>query len=116
MSKTNQKKGLDINVTSFITAIIIIFALMCGTYLLTFVVPSGEYARIVDANGDLVIDTASGFQYIEGNMPFWKWILSPLLVLVAEGSGTILAVIAFLLVIGGVFNGLDHCGLMRKEK
>ena len=113
MSETNQKKGLDINAKSFITAIIIIFALMCGTYALTFVIPSGEYARIVDANGDIVLDTASGFQYVEGGMPFWKWILSPVLVLVAEGSGTILAVIAFLLVIGGVFNGLDKCGLMQ---
>ena len=113
MSETNQKKGLDISAASFITAMIIIFALMCGTYALTFVVPSGEYARIVDANGDTVLDTASGFQYVEGGMSFWKWILSPFLVLVAEGSGTILAVIAFLLVIGGVFNGLDKCGLMQ---
>ena len=113
MSNRNENKGLDINVKSFITAIIIIFALMCGTYLLTFVVPSGEYARMIDANGDTVIDTAAGFQYVEGGMPFWKWLLSPILVLTAEGSGTIIAVIAFLLVIGGVFNGLDKCGLMK---
>ncbi len=113
MSDSKQNKGLDINVKSFITAIIIIFALMCGTYLLTFVVPSGEYARMIDANGDTVIDTAAGFQYVEGGMPFWKWLLSPILVLTAEGSGTIIAVIAFLLVIGGVFNGLDKCGLMK---
>ena len=113
MNGENEKKGLDVNVKSFITAIIIIFALMCGTYLLTFIIPSGEYARMMDANGDMVIDTAAGFQYVEGGMPFWKWVLSPILVLAAEGSGTILAVIAFLLVIGGVFNGLDQCGLMK---
>ena len=113
MNGGNEKKGLDVNVKSFITAIIIIFALMCGTYLLTFIIPSGEYARMMDANGDMVIDTAAGFQYVEGGMPFWKWALSPILVLAAEGSGTILAVIAFLLVIGGVFNGLDQCGLMK---
>lgn len=113
MSNANENKGLDINVKSFITAIIIIFALMCGTYLLTFIVPSGEYARMLDVNGDTVIDTAAGFQYVEGGMPFWKWLLSPILVLTAEGSGTIIAVIAFLLVIGGVFNGLDKCGLMK---
>ena len=113
MNGGNEKKGLDVNVKSFITAIIIIFALMCGTYLLTFIIPSGEYARMMDANGDMVIDTAAGFQYVEGGMPFWKWALSPILVLAAEGSGTILAVFAFLLVIGGVFNGLDQCGLMK---
>ena len=113
MSGANQKKGLDVNAKMFITAMVIIFALMCATYVLTFLVPSGEYARMVDANGDTVIDTAGGFQYVEGGMPFWKWILSPFLVLVAEGSGTILGVIAFLLVIGGVFNGLEKCGLMQ---
>lgn len=113
MADTSEKKGLDINVKSFITAIIIIFALMCATYILTFFIPGGEYARIMDANGDTVIDTASGFQYVDGGIPFWKWLLSPLLVLTAEGSGTIIAVIIFLLVIGGVFNGLEKCGLMK---
>jgi len=112
-NSTNEKKGLDINVKSFITAIVIIFALMCLTYLLTFVIPGGEYARTTDANGDTVIDTVNGFSYVSGGIPFWKWILSPFLVLAAEGSSTIIAVIVFLLVIGGVFNGLDKCGLMK---
>ena len=68
MNDSNQKKGLDINAKSFITAMIIIFVLMCATYVLTFIVPSGEYARMVDAHGDTVIDTASGFQYVEGGL------------------------------------------------
>ena len=41
MSKEKQKEGLDVNVKSFITAIAIIFTLMCATYALTFVIPSG---------------------------------------------------------------------------
>ena len=45
-------------------------------------------------------------------MPFWKWILSPILVLGAEGGGLIAAILAFLLVIGGVFQSLDERGLM----
>lgn len=31
----------------------------------------------------------------------------------ASGSGTLIAVIVFLIVIGGVFNSLDRCGLMK---
>lgn len=108
-----QKKGLNISVKSFVTAIVIIFVLMIMTYLLTFIIPSGEFARTVDANGDTVIDTAAGFTYVEGGIPFWKWLLSPLLVLTANGSGTIIAVIAFLLVVGGVFNSLEKSGLMK---
>ena len=83
-----EEKGLNVSAKSFITAIGIIFGLMIMTYILTFIIPGG---------------------YI----PFWKWIASPVLVLTAEGSGTILAVVAFLLVIGGVFNALDKSGIMK---
>ena len=109
----DNKKGLNISVRSFITAIAVIFALMVIAYVLTLVVPGGSYARIEDANGNLVLDTVSGFSHVEGGIAFWKWLLSPLLVLGASGSGTLIAVIVFLLVIGGVFNSLDQCGLME---
>ena len=111
--KKEEKKGLNISAKSFISAIIIIFLLMVVTYGLTFLVPGGEYARTLDANGNSVIDTAKGFSYVEGGIPFWKWILSPILVLGAEGSGSLIAVIIFLLVVGGVFNSLEKCGLMK---
>lgn len=83
------------------------------TYILTLIVPGGEYARTVDANGNTIIDTAGGFRYVTGGLPFWKWLLSPFLVLGAEGNGTVIAVMVFLLVIGGVFNSLNCCGLMQ---
>lgn len=108
-----QNKGLDISVKSFIVAIAIILGLMIVTYIMTFILPGGEYARTLDANGNMIIDTDAGFRYVDGGLPFWKWILSPFLVLGAEGSGTIIAVIVFLLVIGGVFNALNECGLMN---
>ena len=106
------KKGLNINVKSFFAAILIIFLLMVLSYILTFVIPGGEYTRVPDANGNQIVDTAAGFRYVDGGIPFWKWILSPVLVLAAEGNGTLIAVIAFLLVVGGVFNSLEKSGLM----
>lgn len=88
MSKQSEKTGLNISVKSFITAIVVIFILMVLTYGLTFIIPGG-------------------------GIPFWKWALSPVLVLGADGNVSLIAVIAFLLVIGGVFNCLDKCGLMK---
>lgn len=88
MSKTTEKKGLNISAKSFVTAIGVIFVLMLLTYGLTFVVPGGR-------------------------IPFWKWILSPVLVLGSEDNVSLIAVLIFLLVIGGVFNCLDKCGLMK---
>lgn len=111
--KRDNSGGINIGARSFLIAIGIIFVLMVATYILTLVVPGGEYARITDASGNTVIDTEAGFRYVDGGIPFWKWILSPLLVLGAEGSGTIIAVLVFLLVIGGVFNSLTACGMMN---
>jgi len=113
MEKAKEKKGLSVSVKSFITAIIVIFALMVVTYVLTFIIPGGRYERITDENGNQLINTAGGFTTVEGGLPFWKWILSPFLVLGAEGSFTIIAIIIFLIVIGGIFTCLDHSGLMK---
>ena len=103
------KQGLNVGVKSFIGAIIVIFALMVVSYGLTFLIPGGTYARLSDGT----IDTAAGFTALQGGLPFWKWVLSPVLVLGASGGGTLIAVIAFLLVIGGVFGCLEKCGLMQ---
>ncbi len=113
MGNAKEKKGMNISLKSFITALIVIFALMVVTYVLTFVIPGGRYDRIEDTNGNMIIDPNGAFQNVEGGLPFWKWILSPFLVLGAEGSFTIIAIIAFLLVIGGIFTCLDRSGLMK---
>ena len=112
MQKEN-KKGLDVSTKSFLTAIAVILVLMIATYILTLVIPSGSYTRIEDANGNAVIDTDGEFSYVDGGIPLWKWLLSPILVLGASGSGALIAVIAFLIVIGGIFNSLEKCGLIR---
>ena len=104
---------LNIQVRSFLTAIAVILALMVMTYALTFFIPGGVYARTVDEAGHTVIDVEGGFSYVDGGLPLWKWLLSPILVLGAEGGGLIAAILVFLLVIGGVFSALDECGLMR---
>ena len=111
MTEDKSKKGLGISTKSFIVALVIIFILMCITYAVTFIVPGGQYDRI-EENGQEIIVTDS-FEYKEGGIPFWKWLLSPFLVLGAEGAATIIAVIIFLLLVGGVFNALDKSGMMK---
>ena len=88
MEKKREKPKMEASVKSFITAILVIFAMMVLTYALTFMIPGG---------------------YI----PFWKWILSPILVLFTEDSGSMIAIIALLVVLGGVFNSLDKFGILR---
>jgi len=109
----HKPNSLSVSTRSFLTALLVIFLLMVAAYILTLYIPSGAYTRIPDAQGNMMIDTSSEFSYLEGGIPFWKWLLSPLLVLTASGNGTLIAVIIFLLVIGGVFNALDACGLIQ---
>ena len=113
MSNKTEKKGLNVSVKSFAGAIAVILALMIFTYALTFFIPGGEYARTLDADGNTIIDAEGGFSYVDGGLPLWKWLLSPVLVLGADGGGMMIAIIVFLLVIGGVFNSLDADGLMK---
>lgn len=113
MNTPSKEKGLNVSVRSFVTAIIVILALMVLTYVLTLIVPSGEFQRIEDENGNLIIGSVDDYSPVDGGIPFWKWLLSPFLVLGASGNGALIAVIAFLLVIGGIFNSLDKCGLIR---
>ena len=88
MRKNKEKRKMEASVKSFITAIAVIFVMMVLTYALTFIIPGG---------------------YI----PFWKWILSPVLVLFTEDAGSLIAIIALLIGLGGVFNTLDKFGILR---
>lgn len=102
---------MSISVKSFLSAIIMLAVLMILTYLLTFFVPGGAYERQFADGQEQVI--AGTFHYTEGKISFWKWLFSPLLVLGAKGGGTVIAIIIFLLVIGGIFHCMDKSGLME---
>ena len=98
MQKT-ENKGLNISVRSFIMAIIVIFELMVASYMLTFLVPGGSYTRVLDDSGNWIIDTGAPFSYVEGGIPFWKWLLSPVLILGASGGGTLIELAVSMFVI-----------------
>lgn len=88
MKRKKEKGTLEASAKSFITAIAVIFVMMILTYALTFIIPGGE-------------------------IPFWKWALSPVMVLSGEDSGSLIAIIVLLVVLGGVFNSLDKFGILR---
>ena len=68
------KKSNDtsqISARSFATAIIVIFALMIATYVLTLTVPSGEYARITDADGNVSKAKVKSIEGLSAEMLDW---------------------------------------------
>ena len=88
MTEKKNETAIGASVKSFITAIIVIFIMMVLTYILTFIIPGG-------------------------GIPFWKWALSPVLVLFGEDNGSLIAIIMLLVVLGGAFNSLDKFGVLR---
>ena len=83
---TQEKKHLNVSVRSFLAAIVVLLILMVGTYALTFLIPAGAYTRVPDAAGNPVLDPGS-FTPVNGGLPFWKFLLSPFLVLGSDGGG-----------------------------
>lgn len=97
----SKNKFESIGIKSYISSIVIILCLMIATYAMTFVMPAGQYV---------------GEQYAvleDVSFPFYRFILSPILVLGSDGNAMLIAVLAFLLVIGGVFETLTKCNFME---
>jgi len=108
--ENQSKRVFNVGMRSFIVALIILFFLMALTYALTFLLPAGQYERVVTDGTESIV--AGTYHSVAGGLPLWRWLLSPFLALGATGSGTVIAIIAFLLVIGGAFNAMDECGVL----
>ena len=108
-----ESKGIHMEKKSFLISFLFIFLMMVGVYILTLVVPGGQYPRVPDANGNMIIDMKGEFTSVQGGLPFWKWLASPILVLFAPGASTLIMVIGFLLMVGGLFNALTERGIIR---
>ena len=102
MSEEKSKNKLDsISLKSYLSSILIIVCLMIVTYALTFVMPAGQYTG----------ETYSVREDV--SFPFYRFLLSPILVLGADGNTMLIAILVFLLVIGGVFEALTRCNFME---
>ena len=112
MSEQNNT-GLRIGKRAIMLSVFFMFLIMVIAYVLTLVIPGGEFARATDAEGHRIVDVSAGYTEVPGGIPFWKWLLSPVLILGAEGSGTLIAILLFLLLIGGLFNALTEQGIMK---
>ena len=108
-----QKAGAQISRKAFAQSVIILFVLMMITGVLTLVIPAGRYIRTEQA-GREVIDPQS-FQFIERpDYPFWRWFTAPLEVLATPDGVLVMVIIGFILMVGGAFAILDHCGIMQE--
>lgn len=101
-----DKAGLAISARAFVTAVVIILILMIAAYVATFFVGGMTYTE--GETGEYVFSSTG-----VNPLPWWKFLLSPILVLGSSDSLTMILIIGLLLIIGGVFNALEKTGLLQ---
>lgn len=103
---------LQIQKKVFISAIVILLVLLIGTGIVTYFIPSGSYEyEVVEGIRTIIPDT---FQYTDqGNIAFYRIFTAPFEVLGAEGNAIVIAIILFLLIIGGSITVLNKVGIIE---
>jgi uncharacterized ion transporter superfamily protein YfcC len=97
---------------AFFSAIIILFSLLLITGILTFFIPSGSYQyEVVDGVEVIVPDS---FAYTDqGHIAWYRIFTAPFEVFTADGSAIVIAIILFLLIIGGSIKVLNKIGVIE---
>ncbi len=104
--------AIKISKNTFITTLLILFLLLMGSGILTHIIPMGSFDYI-ELDGRRTIVEGS-FQYVEGErLPIYKWFLAPFEVLGTSDGLIIIAIIAFLLIVGGTLSILNKANILH---
>lgn len=88
---------------TFLSAIIILVVMLVITGILTYVIP----------NGDFNSETMTFTEREQQGIPITTWIGAPILVLFSDSGALVIAIIIFLLIIGGAIHLLKETGLIE---
>jgi len=108
-----QKAGAQISQKAFVQSFLILLVLMAFAGALTRLVPAGQYARSLTADGREMILPDSYAAVARPDYPIWRWLIAPFEVLTTGDGLTIITIILFLLIVGIAFALLDRSGVLR---
>jgi uncharacterized ion transporter superfamily protein YfcC len=104
--------AIHISARAFITTIVILLALMIGSGILTYVIPSGSYTHTVEAGVNRVVPGTFAYNH-RPDYPVWRWFTAPAEVLWSPGNVQVITIIILLVLIGGSFTVLDKSGILK---
>ena len=101
----SMNRGIIIKKALFILVLILIAGIA------TQLIPQGAYERqMVDGREEIVEDS---FAYIEGaRLPIWRWVTAPFEAFGSSSAVSVIIVMLFLLIMGGVFVLLDDSKIL----
>lgn len=107
-----NKSSLQIGKKSFLTSVAIIAVLMILAGVLTHIIPTGAYERVFEDGREVVVPNSFEFTDSEP-LPFWRVLTAPVEVLWSEDAATVIVIIAFIIIIGGIFMLLEKSGILQ---
>jgi len=102
-NKHAEKNASDFAVKTFISAALVLVVMLIVTGLLTYVIPNGTF------NSETMTFTENATRGID----FVNWFGAPVLVLFSDSGVLVIAIILFLLIIGGALHVLKQAGLIE---
>lgn len=108
-----EAQGLHLDKKTILFIMGVILAILLFVGILTQVVPRGEYLR--DADGVIIAQNADGsstYHTLNFKLPFWKTFTAPIEVFGSSDALTGVAIILFIILIGGTFLILNKSGVL----
>ncbi|MBN2510027.1 MAG: YfcC family protein [Spirochaetales bacterium] len=112
MKERVKDSSMKIGAEAFILSVVIILLLMITAGVLTLLLPSGSYDRVV-ADGRTMIVPGSFRNVEKPAYPFWRWFTAPVEVFAGPDALALITLSLFLLCIGGAFTILEQAGVIR---
>ncbi len=107
--ENGEGMGLKLNKKTMISICMVLIAVLVFAGAMTQILPRGTFER--NESGQVVAGT---YTVDEGyTMPLWKIVLSPLLCFGSSEAAVGIAIILFIVLIGGAFLILDKCGILK---
>lgn len=108
-ARIGKRKLIDINTKTFISVLLMLFALIIVSIVLTYVLPKGEFGQTV-VDGKVVVDYQT-YTSLDGEsgINIFKGIFSPILILGSSDGLNLIMLSLFLVVISGAFQAMNDC-------
>lgn len=110
---SSPQSAIKIGKKAFLLSAGIILLLMLVSGILTVVLPSGEYQRVIQDGKTLVVN-GTYHTVAKPVYPAWRWLTAPVEILFTQDSVTLITIIIFIFCVGGSISILEGAGVMEE--
>jgi len=112
MSSDPKASAMKIGIKALAVSAGIILVLMIISGILTQILPSGEFDRVLEDGRTLVVP-GSYQEIAKPDYPVWRWFTAPIEIFAADGNIALITIILFILFVSGSIGILEHAGIME---